>query len=57
MFCEKPLGTTVAEAEAVVDAARASQRKLVIGYILRVHPAWMRFVESRARWARHWSCG
>jgi predicted dehydrogenase len=45
VFCEKPLATTVAEAEAVVDAARARRRKLVIGYILRVHPAWTRFIE------------
>ncbi len=28
-----------------MDAARARRRKLVIGYILRVHPAWARFVE------------
>lgn len=45
VFCEKPLATTVQEAQAVVDAARARDRKLVVGYILRVHPAWMRFVE------------
>jgi predicted dehydrogenase len=36
---------TVEEAQAVVDAARARNRKLVVGYILRVHPAWTRFVE------------
>jgi predicted dehydrogenase len=45
VFCEKPLATTVEEAQAVVDAARARDRKLVVGYILRVHPAWTRFVE------------
>jgi predicted dehydrogenase len=45
VFCEKPLATTVAEAQAVVDAARARGRKLVVGYILRVHPAWTRFIE------------
>jgi predicted dehydrogenase len=45
VFCEKPLATTVAEAQAVVDAAGARGRKLVVGYILRVHPAWTRFVE------------
>ena len=45
VFCEKPLALTVAEAQALVDLARARDRKLVIGYILRVHPAWMRFVE------------
>jgi predicted dehydrogenase len=45
VFCEKPLAETVAEAQSIVDAARASRRKLVIGYILRVHPAWIRFIE------------
>jgi predicted dehydrogenase len=45
VFCEKPLATTVEEARAVVDAAYARARKLVVGYILRVHPAWTRFIE------------
>ena len=45
VFCEKPLATTVEEAQAVVDAARARDRKLVVGYILRVHPAWTRFID------------
>ncbi len=45
VFCEKPLATTVADAEAVVAAAAAAHRKLVVGYILRVHPTWIRFIE------------
>ena len=45
VFCEKPLAETVEEAQSIVDAARAKDRKLVIGYILRVHPAWVRFIE------------
>jgi predicted dehydrogenase len=45
VFCEKPLATTVEAAQAIVDAARARDRKLVVGYILRVHPAWTRFIE------------
>ena len=45
VFCEKPLAETVEEAQSIVDAARARSRKLVIGYILRVHPAWVRFIE------------
>jgi predicted dehydrogenase len=45
VFCEKPLAETVEEAQSIVDAARAAKRKLVIGYILRVHPAWMKFIE------------
>jgi predicted dehydrogenase len=45
VFCEKPLAVSVEEAQAIVDAARARRRKLVVGYILRVHPAWTRFIE------------
>jgi predicted dehydrogenase len=45
VFCEKPLAVSVEEAQGVVDAARAGNRKLVVGYILRVHPAWTRFIE------------
>ena len=45
VFCEKPLAETVAEAQSIVDAAVARGRKLVIGYILRVHPAWVKFIE------------
>lgn len=44
VFVEKPLATTVADARRVVDAAKASGRKLVIGYILRHHPSWMRLI-------------
>ncbi|HMQ23209.1 MAG TPA: Gfo/Idh/MocA family oxidoreductase, partial [Planctomycetota bacterium] len=45
VFLEKPIANTVAEAEAIVELAQSRKRKLVVGYILRVHPAWMRFVE------------
>ena len=45
VFCEKPLAMTVEEAQAIVDTASARRRKLVIGYILRVHPAWIKFIE------------
>jgi predicted dehydrogenase len=45
VFVEKPLGTTVAEAEAVVAAAGRARRKVVVGYILRHHPGWRRFIE------------
>ncbi|MBN9250486.1 MAG: Gfo/Idh/MocA family oxidoreductase, partial [Mesorhizobium sp.] len=44
VFVEKPLATTVADARRVVDAAKANGRKLVIGYILRHHPSWMRLI-------------
>ena len=46
VFVEKPLATTVADAERVVAAARKHGRKLVIGYILRHHPSWVRLIEE-----------
>ncbi len=45
VFLEKPIAPTVAEAQAVVDLAQRQRRKLVVGYILRVHPAWTKFIE------------
>ncbi len=48
VFVEKPLATTVADAQRVVDAARANGKRLVVGYILRHHPSWMRLI-SEAR--------
>lgn len=49
VFVEKPLATTVADAERVVAAAKANGRKLVVGYILRHHPSWQRLIaEARA---------
>jgi predicted dehydrogenase len=49
VFVEKPLATTVADAQRVVDCAIACDRKLVVGYILRHHPSWIRLIkEARA---------
>jgi predicted dehydrogenase len=45
VFMEKPIATTYEDAEAVVAKARATNRKLVLGYILRHHPSWAKFVE------------
>ena len=44
VFVEKPLATTVEDAERVVAAAKKAGKKLVIGYILRHHPSWMRLI-------------
>lgn len=49
VFVEKPLATTVADARRVVDAARANGRKLVVGYILRHHPSWVRLIAEARR--------
>ncbi|GAB1361564.1 hypothetical protein MASR1M32_08000 [Rhodobacter sp.] len=49
VFVEKPLATTARDARRVVDAAKANGKKLVVGYILRHHPSWMRLIaEARA---------
>ncbi|AKD01891.1 Gfo/Idh/MocA family oxidoreductase [Pontibacter korlensis] len=45
VFLEKPLADTVAGAERVAALARRVNRKLVVGYILRHHPSWNRFIE------------
>jgi predicted dehydrogenase len=45
VFVEKPLALTVEEAQSLVDLAKAKNKKMVVGYILRVHPAWAKFVE------------
>lgn len=49
VFVEKPLATTVADAQRVVDTAARLGRKVVVGYILRHHPSWQRLIaEARA---------
>ncbi|MEX2566325.1 MAG: Gfo/Idh/MocA family oxidoreductase [Cyclobacteriaceae bacterium] len=45
VFVEKPLADTVEGAQRVVDAAKKHKRKLVVGYILRHHPSWEKFIE------------
>lgn len=45
VFIEKPLALTVEEAQRIVDLAHSKNKKMVVGYILRVHPAWAKFVE------------
>lgn len=46
VFVEKPLAMTVNDAKRVVEKARETNRKLVIGYILRHHPSWMRLIKE-----------
>lgn len=45
VFIEKPLADNVMGAERVVAAAKKANKKLVVGYILRHHPSWQRFIE------------
>ena len=46
VFVEKPLATTVADAERVVETAKRTGRKLAVGYILRHHPSWTRLIDE-----------
>ena len=45
VFVEKPLADNAENAEKVVETAQRTGRKLVIGYILRQHPSWIKFIE------------
>ena len=45
VFVEKPLSTEVAQGEALVKQARDSGRILMVGHILRYHPAVIRLKE------------
>lgn len=45
VFIEKPLADTVEGSERVAAAAQKAGKKLVVGYILRHHPSWEKFVE------------
>ncbi|HLU39197.1 MAG TPA: Gfo/Idh/MocA family oxidoreductase, partial [Planctomycetota bacterium] len=45
VFVEKPLAETIEDAGRVIETARRTGRKLVIGYILRQHPSWQKFAE------------
>ena len=45
VFVEKPLAESVELAAEVVRTARRTGRKLVVGYILRQHPSWIKFIE------------
>lgn len=46
VFIEKPVADTVLGAQRVIEAAHKANKKLVVGYILRHHPSWMKFIEK-----------
>ena len=45
VFLEKPVADNLADCERVIAAAKQLRRKLVVGYILHVHPSWTKFTE------------
>ena len=46
IFIEKPLADSVAGCERIIEKAKSAGKKVVVGYILRHHPSWMRFIEE-----------
>lgn len=46
IFIEKPLADTVIGCERIIQKAKETNKKVVVGYILRHHPSWMRFIEE-----------
>jgi len=46
VFLEKPIATTVKDAEKLRETALKCNKKLYIGYILRSHPSWKAFVKE-----------
>ena len=46
VFVEKPIADSVAAAERVAGAASKYNKKVVVGYILRHHPSWERFIKE-----------
>jgi predicted dehydrogenase len=44
VFVEKPLAANLEDAQWVVDTAKRTGRKLVVGYILRHQPSWIEFI-------------
>ncbi len=45
VFLEKPLAANMEDARRVIETAEKLDRKLILGYILRVHPSWIKFIE------------
>ncbi len=49
VFCEKPMAHTVEDADAMIAAAEARRRTLVIGHTLRFDPGYVDAAEAVAR--------
>ena len=45
VFTEKPLAESAEHCRELVELARSKNKALVVGYILRQHPSWIKFVE------------
>ncbi len=49
LFIEKPMAETVEQTYEIINLARKKNKKVVVGYILRHHPAWTEFIEAAKR--------
>lgn len=45
VFVEKPISSTVEGARRVAECAKRNNKKVVVGYILRHHPSWIKFID------------
>lgn len=46
VFIEKPLADSISGCEKIIAKAKEKNKKVVVGYILRHHPSWIRFIEE-----------
>lgn len=46
VFIEKPLADSITGCEKIIAKAKEKNKKVVVGYILRHHPSWIRFIEE-----------
>src|SRR5690606_16213639 len=44
IFIEKPLADSITGCERIISKAKEVDKKVVVGYILRHHPSWIRFI-------------
>ena len=44
IFIEKPLAENIEDAEEIINEAKKQNKKIVVGYILRHHPTWKKFI-------------
>ncbi|MDA7711341.1 Gfo/Idh/MocA family oxidoreductase [Flavobacteriaceae bacterium] len=46
LFVEKPLATTVEGCNRIIEVAKSMGKQVVVGYILRHHPTWIKFIAT-----------
>lgn len=49
VFIEKPLADSILGCERIIEKAKEKNKKVVVGYILRHHPSWIRFIEEASK--------